>query len=163
MYGAYKDDTPCTLKYAEAMTAVSCPDGSTVLIGVKKIVWIDHPEQKESLLNTHHIWNAAVEINNRLCIHGGEQQMIIGGQHILLDFMDNLTISLHSCLPSNDELNLLPTFIVSTRFVDRFPQQRFMTRRKSAIDAAKERSMSPIAIPSLPTAPLETVPNLIKI
>ena len=159
MYGAYEDDSPCTLQFARAVMAVDYPDCLTIIIGVEKIAWIQDYKQKESLLNSHHMRNAAIDIDNCLQIRGGQQKMTVGRHDIPLDFVDNLTISFSSCLPTDEELNTLSIFVVSTREMDCFPQQRFMSRCKSAKDATKSKTIEPICASKLPPPLTENISN----
>ena len=74
-----------------AITAVDTIDG-TFIMGAGRAGWDNRPSQTESLFNTHDLRAHGVVVNDVTKRDGGEQNLIVDGIKIPLNFVDNKTL-----------------------------------------------------------------------
>ena len=139
------------------MTAVDLANVKTMLLGCERIVWISDGKQQELLLNTHHVWNAGINIDDTFCVHGGLQQIMIGDNIIPLDFVDMSTTSFAFRLPTSNELDTLVPIQILSQALD--PMVRPIIQRKLAKDAKQDKLILVDLAAALPPPPAEHVVN----
>ena len=84
--GAMPSMQSCSLPLANVITVVQTEAGKPLLIGLGGAAYDSSPEASEALINTHHLRDNGVLVDDKAKVHGGEQRITVCGFHIPLTY-----------------------------------------------------------------------------
>ena len=84
--GALASMQSCELPLANVCTVIETEAGSPLIIGLGGAAFDNSPGATEALINTHHLRDNGVMVDDIAKVHGGEQKLTICGYHIPLTY-----------------------------------------------------------------------------